>query len=180
MQVDFAGGGQPGPLAAEWSADGMAALFDKVCVATAGQASAVKDASLELEMIDKSYDMPVGKKQEPWPLTIARGDGVVVSQAARFLSNDRQQCNATFYLSQPVGMGEVESALERAIGRPADNGSDRTKKNGKPNRYFSPEWSVASQDGSGSTITVGPIASLGGSERTGYQFSLLANKEDRK
>ncbi len=153
----------------------MAELFEKICLDTSGEPSAVKAANAAAGLTDKSYDMPVGKKKDPWPLVIAVADGVVVSQADRFLSNDRRQCNVTFYLSEAGGFADVESALVDRLGRTADNEADRVRKNGKPNRYFVPEWSHSGTDGQNAKIVVSPNA-----EGLGFQFSLLATKEDHK
>lgn len=155
-------------------------MFAQVCLATFGEPSAVKAANAALELTDKSYDMPVAKDQPPWPLVIARGDGVVVSQADKFLSNPRRQCNVIFYLPEVADIASIESALAAQIGRPADNTAERVKKNGKPNKYFSPEWSITGQSGAQSTVSVSQLASFGPSSNAGVQFSLLAKPESRK
>ena len=179
MEVGFAGGGSPAPFSAAWTAEEMVALFAQVCVETGGEGAAVKAASMSLDMTDKSYDMPVGKNQPPWPLVIARGDGVVVSQAERFLSNPRRQCNITFYLSDAIDAADVEGALAAKMGRPADNDAKRLKKYGKPNSYFSPEWIIAEGAGSPAQVTASPVSSFGPSARSGIQLSFLATAEER-
>ena len=149
----------------------MADLFNRLCIAGNGAAEVAKSEAIAAGLTDKSYDMPVGAKEPAWPLIIAEGQGVVLAQADKFLSNPLRQCNVTFYLPQQPDVV--------AVGRVAVNDGDRTKKNGKPNKYFSPEWQFpAAADGSAPAFvaTFSPIAS----GYTGIQFSFLAQKVKAK
>ena len=175
MEVGFAGGNSPAPNPVSWPATGMVELFSQICLDTSGEPAAVKSASAAAGFADKSYDMPVGKKKDPWPLVIATGRGVVVSQAERFLSNELRQCNLTFYLTETGNLQAIESALSDRLGRTPDNDAKRLRKNGKPNRYFTPEWIHSGQDGQSFKIIASPQA-----QGQGFQFSLLATKDGNK
>lgn len=180
MVLVFAGGGSPPSAPKLRAATEMAELFSRLCIAGYGDGATAKAEAIAIGLSDKSYDMPVSAKEAPWPLVIAKGPGVVLAQANKFLSNPLRQCNVTFYLPQQPDAVEVEQALAAIVGRAADNDGDRIKKNGKPNKYFSPEWQFAA-DASGQpssfVATLSPIASGG---YTGIQFSFLAQKDKDK
>ncbi|PLK24843.1 hypothetical protein C0V72_03615 [Porphyrobacter sp. TH134] len=179
MVVGFAGGGSPPPAPKIWTAPDMADLFNRLCVAGNGAAEVAKSEAIAAGLTDKSYDMPVGSNQPAWPLIIAQGQGAVLAQADKFLSNPLRQCNVTFYLPQQPDVVAVEQALTALLARPADNDGQRLKKNGKPNKYFSPEWQFpAASDNSTPAFvaTFSPVAS----GYTGIQFSFLAQKDKAK
>lgn len=179
MVLGFAGGGSPPPAPKTWTAPDMVDLFNRLCIAGSGAPEVAKSEAIAAGLTDKSYDMPVGAKEPAWPLIIAEGQGVVLAQADKFLSNPLRQCNVTFYLPQQPDAVVVEQALTAMVGRIAANDGERTKKNGKPNKYFSPEWQFpAAADSSAPAFvaTFSPIASGG----TGIQFSFLAQKGKAK
>lgn len=180
MVLGFAGGESPPPAPKLRAGAEMAELFNRLCIVGRGDGAVAKAEAAALGLTDKSYAMPVSVKEAPWPLVIAEGPGVVLAQADKFLSNPLRQCNVTFYLPQQPDSAEVEQALASVIGRTADNEADRIKKNGKPNKYFSPEWQFMADAGGQTSSFVAKLSPIASGGYSGIQFSFLAQKDKDK
>jgi hypothetical protein len=124
----------------------MAQLFKQVCLDTAGDPAAISAAvasgSLKLESVPVM--LAAGKKSPAVAIPMWRGPGLVAAHTAGFASVREAQCNITFYPSALPDRSALAEAVSAAVGSAPVNAAEAIKKNGKPDKYYSPRWSFAS------------------------------------
>ncbi|ATY33639.1 hypothetical protein [Sphingomonas psychrotolerans] len=177
MSLDFAGGTAtpPAPVAIEPAA--MTDLFKNVCVLGDARAVGVSKAAVAQSLTPVQFAM--GGKNPP-AIGLWRGEGVIISQADVFLGNKSPQCNATFYVAGLPAKDAVVSAMTAALGAPPANAAEAVGKNGKPAKWWTPEWSVTATDGT-PLIAVAHIT-RGGRDMPGDRIQLslrVASKKGR-
>ena len=145
MSMQFTGADAPAPQPHERSAAEMAALFKKVCLDTDGDPGRLGPAIVlaQAGLMPEPFTIPGGKKMQPVTLNIWRGRGAVVSQTGGFFASKVAQCNVVFYVDRLLPPAELTAALSQAFGAAPANAAAATKKNGKPNNNFVPEWAAA-------------------------------------
>jgi hypothetical protein len=144
MSMQFGGpvAGAPAPL--DRTPAAMAAQFKRLCLDTNGDPAAIAVAAerAEAKLASKPFELAAGKKAPPIKLDIWSGDGLVVARTAGFFAAPVAQCNAIFYVNSLPDAESVTAAVSALVGSPPTNAADATKKNGKPNKSYEPEWAV--------------------------------------
>lgn len=131
--LNITGTATPPPAAADRTPGEMAALFQRLCVAASADPAA---AGLTAVPFTATGGRP------PMVLDIWHGPGVVLSRSDRFLVTQKAQCNIVFYVNSLPEPQTVQEAVSAALGAQPTNAARATKRNGRPNAGFVPEWSV--------------------------------------
>jgi hypothetical protein len=147
MEVGFGGVSLvANPVATDRSPVEMAALFKRVCLDTSGDPVMLPPDAADAAMLEATpFDIPANKKMPSIRLNMWRGKGVVLSQATGFFAAPNAQCNAVFYLPALPERDAIVAAMTGIVGSAPVNG-DKAMKNGKPVRYYVPEWRVTFGD----------------------------------
>jgi len=175
MSLGLAGDAGIAPDAVVIEPAAMAGLFKQVCVAGAARADGVASAAATLPLTKIPFQA-AGKN--PPVFALWRGDGVVISQADTFLGNKSAQCNATFYVAGLPAKDAVVAAVTAALGAAPANAAAAVGKNGKPARWWNPEWSVTATDGTPLVAVVFVIQGSRDMPGDRVQFSLrVASKK---
>jgi hypothetical protein len=153
MTFQFAGGSGAAPIPKDQSAEAMASLFKDICLLPSHGTDSMKTAGDALGLTYNEVVVPAGKNP-PVSLNIWRRDGVVVSETSGFASARNPQCNAAFHVNTLPERQDVLDAFEKVIGYGPTNSADAFKKNGKPNKRYSPEWAITNDAGQTGTVMV--------------------------
>jgi hypothetical protein len=111
----------------------MAALFQRLCAAGSADPAA---AGLT------AVPFTAAGGRTPMVLDIWHAPGIVLSRSDRFLVTQKAQCNTVFYVNALPEAQAIHEAVSAALGAQPSNAARATKRNGRPNPSFVPEWSL--------------------------------------
>lgn len=157
----------------------MAAAFGRICISTRAQFDTVGAAALAEGVTATPQSFPAGRgKVPPASLALWRGNGISVTQSDGARPIDVPQCNATFYVPALPDAQMVTDALSRSFGKTPTNADKAVKSNGKANRFYIPEWSATSPDGSVWIVSV--FVTADSSFSPGNRVQIAIRAETRK
>ncbi|AJA07596.1 hypothetical protein SKP52_03335 [Sphingopyxis fribergensis] len=132
------------PISANTPVGDMVDLFDSVCLPKAGKPhDAATTLAAENRLEARPFIIAGTKKEPPIELAIWHAPGAVLAATDGFFAAPQAQCNAVFYVNALPDRAELVSAMQSKYGAPV-NADEATDKNGKPRKYYTPEWSITS------------------------------------
>jgi len=173
MSLQFAGGSGPLPSPVDREPAAMTEMFKQICVDNAGVPEKVEGIRESMNLEYNQQTLGAGKKKPPAILNIWHSDGLVISQTDGFFAAPTKQCNASFYMSTLPTNDDMVAALSEPT-----NAGNAFKKNGKPNKKYSPEWVLA--DGNGKRAIVRSYISKASQYMLGNRVQLTATWKDKK
>lgn len=144
LSMDFSGSDDVPVASFRRSAPEMAFSFKNVCMSTDENSSMLVSPAIlsNNDLTAKPFTIPRTRSTPTTTLNIWHGKGAVISRSEGFYAADFAQCNVLFYLDQLEPLTVVTEAITNAIGRAPVNEALATKRNGKPNRSYRPEWKI--------------------------------------
>lgn len=144
LSMDFSGLDVVTVASFNRSAPEMALSFKNVCISTDKNSSMFVSPAIlnNNDLTAKPFTIPGTRSTPATTLNIWHGKGAVISRSEGFYAADFAQCNVLFYLDQLEPLKVVTEAITNAIGRAPVNEALATKRNGKPNRSYRPEWKI--------------------------------------
>lgn len=176
MTIQFAGGGNEPPASTDRSVEAMADLFNQICILPAQDVEKMKAVGEALNLSHKEI-IPPAQQNAPAGANIWSQIGVIVSQTSGFSIVENPQCNVAFLVHTLPERQAVLDAFENLIGYGPTNSADAFKKNGKPNKRYSPEWVITNDAGQTGTVLVFVIRGNNYSSGDRVQLSISYSKE---
>lgn len=133
LSLTFSGPPPAPPAGVDRTPAEMAAQFTRLCVEAAADPAAEGLTAAPYAS---------GGGRNPLVLDIWRGEGLVLSRTEGFFAAPNAQCNAVFYVNTLPERQAVVDAVSAALGAQPSNAAQATRRNGRPNRNYVPQWSI--------------------------------------